>query len=175
MKTEKRTCVLTCTKVSKDSAATLKQRGAQLARRERLSWGAFMEEQAARFYVETRGARILARNYHCSRGEIDLVVLEWEEWEEGEEGQRDLDSKSGDPSLVFVEVRARRSLGRGEFRASESLSARKLLRLQRAIRHYLVSNEKAVRQIGASRIRTELLAWERGAWQRLEICLGSTL
>jgi putative endonuclease len=47
-------------------------------------------EERACDYLQTRGLRLLERNYRCRQGEIDLVM------EDGE-------------SLVFVEVRLRRN------------------------------------------------------------------
>ncbi|MDE1989626.1 MAG: YraN family protein [Betaproteobacteria bacterium] len=70
---------------------------------------------AARF-LEQRGLRIIARNYRCRRGEVDLVA-------------RDRDT------LVFVEVRWRSGNRFGG--AAESIDARKQRRLVAAARHYL--------------------------------------
>lgn len=46
-------------------------------------------EEAAGRYLAGRGCRILARNWRCASGELDLIVLDGE-------------------TLVFVEVRTRR-------------------------------------------------------------------
>ncbi|MEM8741130.1 MAG: YraN family protein [Pseudomonadota bacterium] len=67
--------------------------------------GLAAEEIAERAYL-ARGAQVLARRWRCRSGEIDLIV---------EEGG----------CLVFVEVRARRSLAE----AAASLSPRKLARI----------------------------------------------
>ena len=77
--------------------------------------GAAAEALAARF-LAARGLVIIARNYRCRGGEIDLIA-------------RDRDT------LVFVEVRLRSSDAFGGARAS--ITAAKRGRLQRAAGHYL--------------------------------------
>ena len=78
--------------------------------------GAAAEALAARF-LTTRGLAIVARNYRCRGGEIDLVV------------------RDGN-TLVFVEVRLRRSQAFGG--AAESITATKRRRLRLAAQHYLL-------------------------------------
>ena len=77
--------------------------------------GGAAEEIAARYLVR-HGLAILARNYRCRGGEIDLVA------------------RDGD-TLVFVEVRLRRSQRFGG--AGASVDARKQSRVVVAARHYL--------------------------------------
>lgn len=74
-----------------------------------------MESRAAEF-LRARGLRLLARNYRCRMGEIDLIA---------DEGG----------TLVFVEVRLRRNGNFGG--AAESITVRKQERLIRAAQHYL--------------------------------------
>ncbi len=76
------------------------------ARFERIAWG----------YLVAKGFRILARNYHCGRAEIDLI---------GSDGEM----------LVFVEVKGRCTDRFGE--AVEAVDPRKFARLRHAARHYL--------------------------------------
>ncbi len=73
-------------------------------------------ENLAAAFLERKGLKILARNYRCRFGEIDLVAL------------------SGG-SLVFVEVRARASEAFGG--AAGSITAAKRRRIVAAARHYL--------------------------------------
>ena len=80
-----------------------------------MSRGESAEARAAAF-LEGRGLRIVARNYRCRFGEIDLVA------------------KSG-ATVVFVEVRARTSDAFGG--AAESITAAKRRRLLATARHYL--------------------------------------
>ncbi|MBU3694303.1 MAG: YraN family protein [Rhodocyclaceae bacterium] len=74
-------------------------------------------EQLAAAHLEAAGLRIVARNYNCRLGEIDLVCAD------------------GD-TLVFVEVRQRRSARFGG--AVWSITARKRQRIVGAARHYLM-------------------------------------
>lgn len=75
-------------------------------------------EEAAASYLEERGYRVLARNYRCRFGEIDLIALEGE-------------------VLVFVEVRCRTS---GRFGLpEESILWRKQARMRKIASHYLKS------------------------------------
>ena len=82
-----------------------------------MSRGAQAENLAAA-YLEQRGLKIVARNYRCRFGEIDLVA------------------ESG-ATLVFVEVRARASRDFGG--AAESITGAKRRRLVAAARHYLAA------------------------------------
>ena len=77
--------------------------------------GAAAEALAAQ-YLQERGVAIVARNYRCRGGEIDLI------------------GRDGD-TLVFVEVRLRSSAAFGG--AAESIGARKRKRLALAAAHYL--------------------------------------
>jgi putative endonuclease len=77
--------------------------------------GAAAEQLAAR-HLESHGLAILARNYRCRGGEIDLIARDG-------------------ATLVFVEVRLRGSEAYGGARAS--IDARKQQRVLRAVRHYL--------------------------------------
>lgn len=58
-------------------------------RRRRLNSGDFWEQQAEQF-LRRQGLTVLARNYRCPAGEIDLVM------------------RSGKDTVVFVEVRYRK-------------------------------------------------------------------
>jgi putative endonuclease len=73
-------------------------------------------EALAATYLEARGLKIVARNYQCRLGEIDLIARE------------------GD-ATIFVEVRQRKSSAFGG--AAASITPRKRMRLIRAARHYL--------------------------------------
>lgn len=76
-------------------------------------------EQRARAALEQAGLQLLARNYLTRRGELDLVMRE------------------GD-TIVFVEVRYRRSAGHGN--ATASVTARKRERLILAARQWLATH-----------------------------------
>ncbi|HEX7034778.1 MAG TPA: YraN family protein [Pseudomonadales bacterium] len=83
--------------------------------------GRWAEEQAAR-YLESRGLRLVARNFRCRTGEIDLVMTDG-------------------PMLVFVEVRFRRSDRYGS--GAESVTWTKQRRLIAAARVYLARHALA--------------------------------
>jgi putative endonuclease len=69
-------------------------------------------------FLEARGLRIVARNYRCKAGEVDIIA------------------QSG-ATTVFVEVRSRRSRSFGG--AAESITAAKRRKVLVAARHYLTS------------------------------------
>lgn len=80
--------------------------GRRLSRSE---FGRLAEDAAAR-YAEAQGFAIVARNWRCRLGEIDIVARDGSAW-------------------VVVEVRARRGEGAGT--AAESVTPRKMRRLRR--------------------------------------------
>jgi putative endonuclease len=92
-------------------------------------------EQLAAAFLESRGLKVLERNYRCRFGEIDIVAT------------------SG-TTLVFVEVRARRSADFGG--AAGSITGAKRRRLVAAARHYLARRKVA----GACRFDVVLLQGE---------------
>ena len=103
-------------------------------------------EQLAARYLEARGYRIVARNYHCSLGEVDLVALD------------------GD-CLVFVEVRTRRGDDWGT--PEESVSAVKQRKLVQVAEHYLAEHN-----VLDSDWRIDFVAVDldvRGRLRRLEV------
>ncbi len=73
-------------------------------------------ERAAADYLSTVGMEILDKNYRCPRGEIDLIA------------------KDG-RTVVFVEVRSRRSEGFGS--PEESITHSKRSRLIRVAQRYI--------------------------------------
>jgi len=73
-------------------------------------------EALARRHLEQHGLRLLAQNWRCRLGELDLVMLDAD-------------------TVVFVEVRYRRHSAWGG--AAESVDARKREKLCRAAQHFL--------------------------------------
>jgi putative endonuclease len=69
-------------------------------------------------FLRARHYTIVARNYRCRAGEIDLVALDG-------------------PVLVFVEVRSRRGERAGS--PLESVVGRKQVQVSRVARHFLAS------------------------------------
>lgn len=76
-------------------------------------------ERAAEAFLRRERFVILARNYRCRLGEVDLVAL---------------DGKT----LVFVEVKARRGPSAGS--AFEAVDERKQRRIARAAEHFVVTH-----------------------------------
>ncbi|MGD8618181.1 MAG: YraN family protein [Gammaproteobacteria bacterium] len=76
-------------------------------------------------YLQSRGLRLLQRNYRCRRGEIDLVLQDQD-------------------SLVFVEVRYRRESRFGS--GAESVDRRKQSKLIACAQHYLQAYPRIARQ-----------------------------
>jgi putative endonuclease len=84
-------------------------------------------EALAAHLVAGLGYRVVARNFRCRAGEIDLVALD------------------GD-TVVFVEVRSRTGTGRGT--PLESVDGRKQAQVGRVARHFLAArgwHERAAR------------------------------
>jgi putative endonuclease len=79
-------------------------------------------EDLAAAYLQQRGLKLVARNYRCRFGEIDLIAR---------------DGKT----LVFIEVRMRTSDGFGG--AAASITAAKRHKLLRTARYYLSATARA--------------------------------
>lgn len=73
-------------------------------------------EELARHHLEAKGYRVVATNYRCRWGEIDLIARDGREW-------------------VFVEVRTRRSSAYGL--PEESITASKARRLALTAQDFL--------------------------------------
>ncbi|WP_269137655.1 YraN family protein [Pseudomonas sp. MMS21 TM103] len=73
-------------------------------------------EELARLHLQQHGLKLLAQNWSCRRGELDLVMLDAD-------------------TVVFVEVRYRRHSAWGG--AVESVDARKRDKLTKAAMHFL--------------------------------------
>jgi putative endonuclease len=83
--------------------------------------GQLAEDRAA-CHLEKKGMKVLARNFRCRGGEIDLVCR---------------DART----LVFVEVRLRRNTSFGG--AGSSITATKQRRIILAAQHYLAAHTSA--------------------------------
>lgn len=110
----------------------------------RRAWGAAGERLAAA-WLERAGGRVLARNFRCREGEVDLVVEEADE-------------------LVFVEVRTRR-VG-ALVGPEESVSLAKRARIRRAAEAYLAATGNEERPWRIDLVAVELDT--RGRLARLE-------
>jgi putative endonuclease len=107
-------------------------------------------EQRACDYLLGQGLKLVARNFNCARGELDLVM----------------DDRG---TLVFVEVRCRRDAGYGN--AAESVDARKQARLIAAAQIYLQQHPRAAQQpcrfdvLGLTPDDDSRIHWIRDAFQ----------
>lgn len=82
-------------------------------------------EARALGYLQTKGLRLIAQNWRCRRGELDLVMLHAD-------------------TVVFVEVRYRRHSAWGG--AMESVDARKREKLTLAATQFLQESPRWARQ-----------------------------
>lgn len=73
------------------------------------------EDEAVR-YLESKGYKILERNFLCRQGEIDIIALD-------------------EDYIVFVEIKSRTSTEYGL--PSESVTERKIKHMTKAIQYYL--------------------------------------
>lgn len=73
-------------------------------------------EALAAAALQQRGFSIVAQNWHCPEGEVDLITQRAGEW-------------------YFVEVRTRRGISHGS--PEESITPRKLRRMEAVARRYL--------------------------------------
>lgn len=106
--------------------------------------GRLAEDLAARF-LERKGLRVVARNYRCRGGEIDLVCRD---------GQ----------ALVFVEVRLRRNTAFGG--AAASVTSTKQRRIILATQHFLMSQSATDSDCRFDCILLDDVAGDRIEWLR---------
>ena len=111
---------------------------------ERLRLGQFGERVAVA-HLESKGYRVLARNFRCREGEIDIVA-------------------QSNGCLVFVEVKTRRGDSTGT--ASESLTLLKGARISAAADAYCDANPASVEERRIDVIAVDLTP--RGRLLRLE-------
>lgn len=103
-------------------------------------------EQTAAAFLQNRGLRIIAQNYYCRRGEIDIIA---------EDGN----------TLVFVEVRQRRRLPD----AAASIDFRKQTKLTAAAAHYLGGGDSRPCRFDAVLVDSQnKVRWLRAAFDAAE-------
>ena len=108
-----------------------------------LAAGQRAEDQALEL-LRHAGLTLVARNYHCPQGELDLVMTQGE-------------------TLVMVEVRYRRNRGFGS--AADSVNARKREKLLRAAQHFLQQDARYRRQT----LRFDVVAINETGADRIEM------
>jgi len=79
------------------------------------------QERSARGYLEQQGLKLLASNYRCKYGEIDLVMQDKDQW-------------------VFVEVRYRKTESHGS--AAATVNRQKQQKIIRSAKHYLIAQNQ---------------------------------
>lgn len=95
-------------------------------------------EDAAAEYLRARGMHVLARNWRCRWGEIDLIAREGE-------------------VLVFCEVKTRSGIGYGP--PLGAITGQKVARLRRLVGYWLAEDPQPHRSI---RIDAIGIVWRRG-------------
>ena len=106
--------------------------------------GAAAEDRAAE-HLQRRGLKLVARNWRCRQGEIDLILRDG-------------------ATLVFVEVRSRASATFGG--AGASITLAKQAKLIRAAEHYLLQHpDPAPCRFDAVLIDGDELQWLRNAFE----------
>ncbi len=100
-------------------------------------------EELARHHLEARGYRVIATNYRCRWGEVDLIARDGLEW-------------------VFVEVRTRRSGAYGG--PEESLTETKKQHLALAAQDYLQETGQSTVDV---QWRIDLVAIRLGSGRRV--------
>lgn len=108
--------------------------------------GHLFEERAAQF-LDSPIRKLIQRNFHAVRGELDLIYEELR--------------PHGEIELVFVEVRVRRE---GAFESGlESVTPKKRQRLRLAARRFLLHYMGL-----AQSIRFDVLSWDGTEWEHCE-------
>lgn len=106
--------------------------------------GAAAEDRAAD-YLQRQGLKLVARNWRCRQGELDLVM------------------RDGN-TLVFVEVRSRASAAFGG--AGASITPAKQAKLIRAAEHFLLQQaHRGACRFDAILIEGGQLQWLRSAFE----------
>jgi len=106
-----------------------------------LEFGRACEDSALKYFLEEFPAQLVARNYRCKMGELDLIF----EVNSEVNGEQSCE-------LVVVEVRGR--VRNAMVNAIESVGPKKLLKIQNTIRHFVMSYEGPARSV-----RLDLMAW----------------
>ena len=104
-------------------------------------------EQLAATFLTQRGLTLVAKNYHCRFGEIDLIMQEG-------------------AVLVFIEVRLRTNSQFGH--AAESISIKKQQKIIQTAQHFLMQHgERACRfdAVLMNKIDANHIEWVRNAFE----------
>jgi putative endonuclease len=111
-----------------------------------LDFGRACEEGALRYFLEEFPSRLVARNYRCKMGELDLIF--------------EVDDEHG-CELVVVEVRGR--VQDAMVNAVESVGPKKLLRIQNSVRHFIMKYDGPARSV-----RLDVVTWDEKEFNHLK-------
>lgn len=106
-------------------------------------------ERLAAHWLEARGYRIVARNWHCRYGELDLVAL----------------APGPDGDLVAVEVKTRRGIALGL--PEEAVTPAKARKLVAALQAYVQGLAEDDATLAQRDLRIDVLAVQLGPTGRL--------
>ena len=107
-------------------------------------------EKLALDHLQTRGLTLLARNYRCRLGEIDLIMQD-----------------GGTTVFVEVRLRSRGQFGNALVSAAESIDAHKQSRIAAAAHHYLMGKAETPCRFDCvllSRTEPPQIEWLRDAF-----------
>ncbi|MEO5679442.1 MAG: YraN family protein [Acidimicrobiales bacterium] len=110
---------------------------------ERIALGRAVEERAAAWY-RSHGYEVVARNWRCPEGEVDVVAV-----------------RRHDRLVVFCEVKARRTARFGS--AAEAVGRDKQARVRRLAAAWLAGHRG-----GAAGVRFDVAAWDGGRFEVVE-------
>lgn len=108
---------------------------------------------AAIAFLERIGLTVVARDYECPAGRMDIIALQGE-------------------NLIFVEVRTRRTSSKTM--DADHVSASKAKRLRAILRHWLAENEVSPREVRFDVITLLVIAEDR-ALLRHHACVDTIL
>jgi putative endonuclease len=123
-----------------------------------LELGKETEDRACAWFTSQFPAKLIARNYRCKTGELDLV---FEQVIERAGVPKHPQKYVQSVELVIIEVRAR-AFG-GQVSGIESVRPKKLQRLQKTIRHFLMTYKGP-----AQSVRLDLIAWDGERFSHLK-------
>ena len=107
--------------------------------------GKSAECRAEEWFLTQRPSRLLAKNYRCRTGEIELIFE---------------DIRDSKKTLVFVEVRARSK--KCEMGGAPSINWKKQRSLSKAIQYFLLNYKGPEMDL-----RVDLLYWDGSTWMHM--------
>jgi len=104
-------------------------------------------ERWAESYLKKLGLSLIARNWTCRLGEVDLIMRE-------------------EKTVVFVEVKTRRLYKHSEYNPFSALSVQKKRRVRRAAHHFLSTKRGLLKKTKLHEIRFDIvLIFYQQSWR----------